>query len=279
MIRDTFEAMGTTVAVHTLDGDADRVRLMFDRYERRFSRFLADSELSRINADPRPRVGVSTDLADVLNTAAELRERTAGLVDIGMGRAIGAWGYDATFSDIADKAIAPDAQNRPSWSIEGCTLRRGSDTAIDLGGIAKGWTCDRAVESGAAVIASAGGDMRSSDPSLVVEVMDSDDRIAAEVEVGIGALATSSTTRRTWHVAGSKVHHIIDPRTMSPATTPVRSATVVADTAAEAEAGAKAVLLMGVDGLAWAADQHWIRHAVAIWHDGSVFGTALRRAS
>jgi thiamine biosynthesis lipoprotein len=68
-------------------------------------------------------------------------------------------------------------------------------------------------------------------------------------------------------------HHLIDPRTGRPADTPILSATVVAGTATEAEAGAKAVLLLGEDGLSWAADQAWIEAALAVWHDGSVFGT------
>lgn len=279
MTRDTFPAMGTTVAVHTLDGDMEPVRLLFERYEARFSRFRAESEVGRINLGTEAAIPVSSDLAQVLTRALELRERTDGLVDVGMGRAIGAWGYDTTFSDITDKRCEPDEPVRPAWTIEGRLLRRGPGTAIDLGGIAKGWTCDRAVEKGLAVIVSAGGDLRSTDPGLVVEILDSNDAVAAQVPVGVGALATSSVTRRTWNVAGSKVHHIMDPRTMSPAATPVMSATVLADTAIEAEAGAKAVLLMGVDGLAWAADQPWIRQAVAIWHDGSVFATTVRRAS
>ena len=66
---------------------------------------------------------------------------------------------------------------------------------------------------------------------------------------------------------------------MAPASTPVVSATVVADTAVEAEAGAKAVVLMGVNGLAWADQQDWIRQAAVIWHDGTVYGTHVRRAS
>jgi FAD:protein FMN transferase len=279
MIRNTFPAMGTTVAVHTVDGDIAPVRTLFEAYEHRFSRFLPDSEVSRINTDSSLDVAVSSDLADVLTRAFALRNQTDGLVDIGVGGAVGAWGYDATFSEILGMDCAPEIPDRPSWTIEDGTLHRGHGTMIDLGGIAKGWTCDRSVEAGLAVIASAGGDLRSSDPSLVVEVLDERDRVAAEVEVGIGALATSCISRRTWQVAGSRAHHIIDPRTMSPAVTPVVSATVVTETAVEAEAGAKAVLLMGVDGLAWAATQPWIKQALAIWHDGSVFATALRRAS
>jgi thiamine biosynthesis lipoprotein ApbE len=60
---------------------------------------------------------------------------------------------------------------------------------------------------------------------------------------------------------------------MEPVLTPVISASVLADTAVEAEIGAKAVLLLGAEGLEWASEQAWIAAAVVIWHDGSVFGT------
>ena len=78
---------------------------------------------------------------------------------------------------------------------------------------------------------------------------------------------------------GREAHHIIDPRTMRPAITPVVSASVITETAAEAEAGAKAVLILGADGLKWADSQPWIRQAVVVWHDGSVYGNSLKRAS
>jgi thiamine biosynthesis lipoprotein ApbE len=60
---------------------------------------------------------------------------------------------------------------------------------------------------------------------------------------------------------------------MRPVETPIVSATVVAETATEAEAGAKAVLILGVEGLAWAATQPWISGALAFWEDGSVYAT------
>jgi thiamine biosynthesis lipoprotein len=68
-------------------------------------------------------------------------------------------------------------------------------------------------------------------------------------------------------------HHLIDPRSGNPAMTPIISATVIAATAVEAEAGAKAVLIRGATGLAWAAATSWIRSAVAVWHDGNVYAT------
>ena len=80
-------------------------------------------------------------------------------------------------------------------------------------------------------------------------------------------------------VAEQRVHHLVDPRSMRPADTPVLSASAVAATATAAEAAAKAILLMGVDGLAWADGQSWIRNAIAVWHDGNVYGTSRRLAS
>jgi len=161
----------------------------------------------------------------------------------------------------------------------GRTLTMAPDTSLDLGGFVKGWTCDQVVESGAATLASAGGDLRSRDAGLVVDVLDANDTVATRVHLGVGAFATSSVSKRRWQVADTTAHHIIDPRAMAPSRGPVVSASVAADTAIEAEAGAKAVLLQGVDGLAWADRQPWIRFAMAIWNDGNIYGTTVRRAS
>jgi thiamine biosynthesis lipoprotein ApbE len=53
----------------------------------------------------------------------------------------------------------------------------------------------------------------------------------------------------------------------------VLSASAVASTALEAEAAAKAVLLLGADGLRWAERQPWISDAVVIWNDGNAYAT------
>lgn len=279
MIETTFRAMGTTVSVFSEIGGASGARSVFSRYEERFSRFLPDSELSVVNASLSPRVRLSATMANIMRDAAVLRDRTEGLVDVGIGRAVVDWGYSTTLSDVTDLTEAPQPVQHPHWSMDGNVLHRSPGTMIDLGGIGKGWACDRVVESGLATVVSAGGDLRSDDPSLVVDVIDDHGAVAAEVFVGVGSLATSSTTKRRWNVAGRKAHHLIDPSTMAPAVTPITSATVVAPTAVEAEAGAKAVLLKGVHGLAWADAQPWITQAVAIWHDGNVYGTTLARAS
>ncbi|MGI9528948.1 MAG: FAD:protein FMN transferase [Acidimicrobiia bacterium] len=279
MTETTFRAMGTTVVLHGGVAALARARTAFDQFERRFSRFMPDSELSAMNATAGPTVGLSPTMAEIMEVAEDLRDRTDGVVDVGVGRAVIDWGYARTFEEVRDLDQAPPPLVRPTWSTDHGVLQRSTGTTFDLGGIAKGWTCDRVVESGLATVASAGGDVRSADPTLVVDVVDAEGDLAAEVLVGVGALATSSIKKRRWQVASSAAHHIVDPRTMAPVVTPIASASVVANTAAEAEAGAKAVLIQGVDGLAWADAQPWISQAVAIWHDGNVYGTTTALAS
>lgn len=272
--------MGTNVVIHASnERGIVESRALFERYEQCFSRFRPTSEVSRINLAGNRWTLVSDEMRQVLNTAQDLRNRTQGLVDVGVGAAVRDWGYDATFADVTDLDEAPAHHSAAVWELDGNVVLLAKGANLDLGGIVKGWACDRVVEEGYATIASAGGDVRSSDPSLIVEILDGEDSLAAEIHVGVGALATSSRSKRRWLVDGREVHHIIDPRTMRPAITPVVSASVLAATAAEAEAGAKAVLILGVDGLKWADAQQWIRQAIVVWHDGNVYGNALRRAS
>ena len=271
MKRHTFRAMGTDV-VATGDG-ADRVAGFFAAAERVFSRFEPASELSVLNADPSPEVAVSSELAECLSAASALRDMTDGLVDPAVGGAVMGWGYDRTFSSGLDRSDIADIPDIGSWSISGRVVTRSPGTTLDLGGVAKGWTADRAVESGLADMVSAGGDVRSCRPDTTVAIEDPWGQVAARVALGRGGLATSSATRRRWKVGDVTAHHIIDPRRSRPADSPVYSATVMAATAVAAEAGAKAVLIHGEHGLAWAEQQHWIEAALVVWHDGSVYAT------
>lgn len=276
-MRKSFPAMGTEIEAWCGDSAAEleAVRELFQRVESVCSRFVPDSELSRINRAPGPSSHrLSSLMADVISSADTARSSTEGLVDIGVGSAVTGWGYDRSFESIEDRQTGPEPLTAPAWEMRSGMLWKGGDTVLDLGGIAKGWTADRAVEQGMCTVASAGGDLRSAHPETTVTVVDSSDEPAVEVRVGIGALATSSIGRRRWSVGNRIVSHLMDPRTMAPVATPIVSATVVAATAVEAEAGAKAVLLKGEDGLAWADDQAWVRAAIVFWHDGSVFATS-----
>jgi FAD:protein FMN transferase len=271
----TFRAMGTEIEAWGDPTGLAEVAVMFEEIEQVCSRFRPNSELSLINGSPSTVHNPSAMLLEVLQAADSMRSRTGGLVDIGVGGLVSAWGYDRTFEEVRGLETAPEIPpERSSWQVSGGSLRRPSETSLDLGGIAKGWACDQAVERGLATVVSAGGDLRSAHPETMVSVEDPWGGLAARIALGRGALATSSTARRRWQVAGAEVSHLIDPRTGRPVRSPVLSSTVIAATAVEAEAGAKTVLIRGESGLDWANSQSWIEGALVVWHDGSVFATS-----
>ena len=274
MIISTFRAMGTDCEVRAAEADvvAD-VEARFARDEQRFSRFLPDSELSALNRNPGVWQTVSADMAAVLSVATDALRITGGLVNIGIGATLAGWGYDRTIDSIADDVPADPGGSDHGWVFDGERVLIEDGTALDLGGIVKGWVCDRAVDGTGASLVSAGGDMMSADPDLMVELTDADGMTYASVELGVGGLATSSRIARTWSTDKGAAHHLIDPTRHRPVASPVLQATVVASSATEAEVGAKAVLLRGTDGLAWADRQPWIRDAIVLWHDGSVYAT------
>lgn len=245
----------------------------FEAAESVFSRFRPDSELTRLNQSEAAEIEVSAMLAACLQEARDLSDRTDGLVDPAVGALVASWGYDRTFSEVVDRSAEPVVAPAGEWSISGNTVTREPGTQLDLGGIAKGLTCDWAVEHGLAAVVSAGGDVRSAHGDAVADIQDPWGNTALQVHLGVGGLATSATTRRQWNVAGRPANHLIDPRTLSPAFSPIFSATVMTETAVEAEAGAKAVLLHGEHGLAWAEQQQWIDAALVVWRDGSVYAT------
>lgn len=268
--RFGFHAMGTSVEliapVEGVESASFRraarfVEQEFSEQEQRFSRFREDSELSAVNRAGGHPILVSAPFAELVEGALRSASDTEGLFDPTVLPAMVAAGYDRSFEDVivtAREVLRPAAPTG-RWRevvLKDDWLTLPSGVSLDLGGIAKGWTVDRAAMRVAALlpwgIVDAGGDLRvfGDLPPEGVEIGVEHPR-DAQVEVlrlalTDGALATSSTARRSW---GRNLHHLIDPRTGRPALTDVVQATVWATTCVEAEVHAKVVLLRGPSAL------------------------------
>ena len=230
---------------------------MFAREERRFSRFRDDTELSRVNLAAGRWTPVSAPFEALVGLALTQAQRTDGLFDPTVLHAMVAAGYDRDFDEVlagARGALHPprpcgrwrEIVDAPRRDPAPCRRR-----ALDLGGIAKGWTSDLAAEAAMLEgltwsLVSAGGDLRIAGdaPSIDVRIEDPGDAsaTAATLRLATGALASSSTLRRAW---GPDLHHIIDPRTGAPSDSPIVQSTVWAPTCAEAEVLATWTLLTG----------------------------------
>ena len=263
--------MGTTAHVVVVGGPPRLVGAAVEAIadlERRWSRFIPDSELNRLNRCAGQGMPLSEPTFDLLVRAVDAWHATAGRFDPTVLAALETAGYDRTF-DAVDPSFRP-ARGAPS---PGCgaitldperriaTLPRG--VAIDAGGIGKGLAADRVAEwlmaSGAdGVCVNVGGDLRcigDAPQSLrhpcawrvgIEDPFDSS-RLLGTVALAGGAVASTTRLRRSWGPVDHRAHHLIDPATGQPAATGLASVTVLTGEAWWAEVIAKAAFVAGRD--------------------------------
>ncbi len=270
----TFRAMGSQIGLW-LDTEPETAAAAFAQVEALFafneqvlSRFLPESELSRLNGRPGEWVPVSDLLWNVLCDAVLLAEATNGLFDPALLNALEAAGYDRSFeligmtgtwinADDADRnwgnwrQIGLDADRQAIWLPPGVRL--------DLGGIGKGFTAQEAVEllgQWGPCLVDAGGDVTAGAaprglPGWPVGLAapwaagSPEQPNLLTLWLAEASLATSGIDYRRWQAGGRVAHHLIDPRTGQPAQTDILTATVWAEQATTAEAWATAVLIQG----------------------------------
>jgi len=264
-----FRAMGCQMGAWVLTGDAvcarERLNLVgawMTLVDTTLSRFNPLSELSRLNAQPALPVRVSPLLWDALTVALDAARATDGLYDPTVLDGLEAAGYDRDFAVVADSDVPAAAVPSPcyTWRDIQCdpltrTVTLPLGLRLDLSGTAKGWAAARAADMLASLgpcLVDGGGDLavRGALPGLdgwPIGVADPDhpDAILAQLTVQDCGVATSGVDYRRWRRGTVEQHHIIDPRTRRPAATDLRTATVVAPDATQADLYALLVVLLG----------------------------------
>jgi thiamine biosynthesis lipoprotein len=291
---ESFECFGGRCAVRVTDPDkpatlaaVEGARHTLLEAHRALSRFDPDSELSRLNRDPRRTVPVSPLLRQLVAAALSAGVRSGGLVDATLVDEIEACGYaesrDFSLGPAAVHLSARGGPATPSPRAGWCelavderagTVSRPPGLRVDPGGIAKGLMADLIAEALAGFRSFAVdccGDLRVGGTAGRVRAIQVGDPSAGtplhELRIASGAVATSGITRRSWVDAdGRAAHQILDPATGLPAFTGIVQATAVAPTGLYAETLAKAALLAGPDG----ADA-WLPYGgVIVTEDGDV---------
>jgi thiamine biosynthesis lipoprotein len=226
--------------------------------EQRWSRFLPDSEVSRLNQAAGTAVAVSGDTVTLIEHAAVAWRLSGGAFDPTVLGAVIRAGYDRSFELLGpdvDPQYNPLGPGADAIVIAGDTVSLPRGVGFDPGGIGKGLAadivCSELLSAGAdGACVNLGGDVRvaGNGPdggSWTVAVEHPEAGAIAQIGLADGAVATSTTLRRRWRVGGEERHHLIDPQTGQPSDTDLTTATVVAGQAWMAEVLAKAVLLAG----------------------------------
>lgn len=275
--------MGTLVTFLAWTDDAAAVQTAFRsamqeivRIERLMTTWShpgwAPSEVMQLNAHAGGKpLPISADTFAVLESALCIAQKSDGLFDVTIGAFDGLWRFDENLTAEVPEPAAV-AERLKSVDFRGLILDKRHQTALlaragmrlNLGGIAKGYAVDRAVDVLHAagvynVIVRAGGDLYASgqrarkawrvgirDPrGLLVE------DVLAHVVVGDQAVSTAGDYERGFDVQGRRYHHILDPRTGQPSPLS-QSVTIVAPSAWLADAIDDVVFLQGPQlGLRW----------------------------
>jgi thiamine biosynthesis lipoprotein len=228
------------------------------------STWKPESDLMRLSASPVGEwVEVPRHLLEVLHLGLEIGRASGGAFDIGMGDAVTAWGFGPGEPDPALIRAAMAAPRRPAHELletAGSRVRKLAPLRPDLNGIAKGFGVDRLADVLLSFGISAGlvgidGEMRAmgtrpdGEPwAIAVEAPDPLRRsVHSVLALEDAAVATSGDYRHWVEVGGGRLSHTMDPRRGAPLAASPASVTVVAQSCAEADAWATALMVMGTE--------------------------------
>jgi thiamine biosynthesis lipoprotein len=289
---DCFGSRCAALVIGTGDaGSAHDAALLARRtllsWHGRFSRFLASSELSMLNDDPRHEVPVGALMARFAQAVHTAGSITGGLVDATLLADIQRAGYTADLGEPVSlrRALALAGPRRPASSsphpgwrqievdLDALTVTRPPGVMLDSGGLAKGLFADvlgETLASHASFAVNCAGDLLiGGGEGMTREIrVESpfDGHIVHTFESSATGVATSGIGRRSWLGRDARpAHHLLDPASGEPAFTGIVQVTALAPSALMAEIRAKAALLSGPRAAAG-----WLTHGgVIVFDDGS----------
>ena len=269
-----FRAMGSPCELQLFANDADDARRIFEdaradveRLEQRYSRYRANSLLSRLNrvAARGGCARVDAETAQLLEYAATCHRESDGLFDVTSGKLREAWRFEGDAlpdPELVRELLTRVGWEKLSWSKPVLRFQRGME--IDFGGIVKEYAVDRVAEAcrtrgAASALVNLGGDVRvmGARPDGApwrVGVRHPRDPLALLDALAMreGAIATSGDYERCIVVDGVRYGHILNPRSGWPVRR-LAAVTVVADLCVVAGSAATIGMLKDDAGPQWLA--------------------------
>jgi thiamine biosynthesis lipoprotein len=236
------------------------------RIEAKYSRYRADSVVSRINANAgRVTVPIDAETRGLIGYADTCWRQSDGAFDATSGVLRRAWDFNVPRVPTAEELASLTARvgwDRVEVGPEGVRLRD-RDMELDFGGFGKEYAVDRAAlvlrEAGiASALVNLAGDLMIVGPQpdgtpwrVGVRHPRDESRIVATLSIESGAIATSGDYERFIEVDGVRHCHILDPRTGKSARG-FQSVTVHASSCLVAGSATTVAMVMGeARGLEW----------------------------
>ncbi len=261
-----FEAIGAPWRIDTPDDltalQRDSVHERIERFDRDWSRFRADSVVTRIAREPG-RHRLPTDAGPLLDWYRELYDGTGGRVSPLVGQRLESLGYDASYrlTPAAKPASIPSWADAMAW--DGEYLNTVRPVLLDVGAAGKGYLVDLVSDllSGLGAVdhvVDASGDLRvrgAASERIALEHPADPTKAIGVVELHDGALCASASNRRSW---GDGLHHVIDAITGIP-TSEVIATWALAPDALHADGLATALFFDPAPNLFESGDVFYVR--------------------
>jgi thiamine biosynthesis lipoprotein len=231
------------------------------RIEALLSRYHPESQIYTINKHAgQGAVEVDLEVARIVRRSLQYAKLTHGAFDMTIGPVVDLWGIGTEHERVPDvaelQAILKYIDYR-KVEIQGEQVIRlqSSEMKLDLGGVAKGYSIDRAIEvlqrhGITSALVNAGGDISclgtkpDGTPWRIGIKHPRESGILGIIQLKDRAVATSGDYERVFFQNHIRFHHLFDPHTGTPARG-CQSVTILAETAEVADVFATAAFIMG----------------------------------
>jgi thiamine biosynthesis lipoprotein len=263
------------LSVKDLEGE---LQVFFKSFNDEFSTYQSNSVISQFNKSPKDTpIKVSNRFIEMLKLAQKFHQETEGAFEPTLGPVIKAWGFGGgkikksegeireAHKVVGFHHIKWDEKNRTIWKdLDGVEL--------DVNAFAPGWAADligEMLESKSVqhFMVDISGEIlfkgtKSSELEWIGAIERPSQKHGESVHLAFKsrdmAIATSGNYRQFFNENGQRKSHIIDPRTGQPVVHSISSASVIAKSAASADAWGTALMVLGREGVA-KAEKHGIK--------------------
>jgi len=229
------------------------------------SNYDPDSEISKLCSTPSAEwVDVSPDLANVLSHSRRWHQLSYGKFDITVGPLSQIWRASRKQKQLPTRIEIDTAKERCGWDCFGFEPTSGKailyrpKMMLDLSGIAVGYIVDAAFEKMVeldhrTILVNAGGDIRVGDAPpemdgwrITVAGLGKESPPLTSLRLKNCAVTTSGDLNQFAEVGGRRYSHFLDPKSGEPIERR-QSVTVIAATTLDADAGATALAILGIN--------------------------------
>ncbi len=261
-LKQTEMIMGTLVEITVIPANEKAIREAFEalkKVDALMSTYKEDSEISILNREGKAQV--SEETLEVIEDAIKFSNLTDGAFDITCRPLINLWKKAKKEEKVPTEMEIEEAISLVGYQriiLEGNQIRlEKKGMQIDLGGIAKGYAVDKAIEalkknSIKRALVNAGGDLyalgtdrQGEKWQIGVQDPREEDKIIDIIKVKDRAVATSGDYRRYFTLEGKRFSHIVNPKTGLTVQDVPMSVTIIGPDATTTDALSTGVFVLG----------------------------------